>query len=157
MIRGFCIGGGVAIAIGCDLRIADEGSRFGIPAARLGLGYGAPGVRRLVDLVGPAFTKEIFFTARHFSAAEALEMGLVNRVVPAKGLEAYTRQCCETICNNAPLTMRALKRTVAEIARGDQADLEMCERLVQACFDSDDYAEGRRAFMEKRRPIFRGA
>jgi len=157
MIRGFCIGGGVAIAIGCDLRIAEGASRFGIPAARLGLGYGASGVRRLMELVGPAFTKEIFFTARHFSAAEALEMGLVNRVVAADALEAYIRRYCDAIANNAPMTMLALKRTVAELARGTEADLEACERLVRACFDSEDYAEGRRAFMEKRRPVFRGA
>jgi enoyl-CoA hydratase/carnithine racemase len=156
MIRGFCIGGGVAIAIGCDIRIAGEGSRFGIPAARLGLGYGAPGVKKLMDLVGPSFTKEIFFTARHFSAAEAREMGLVNRVVADEGLEAYTRQYCATIGDNAPMTMHALKRTVGELARGEKADLAASEALVQACFDSQDYVEGRRAFMEKRRPVFRG-
>jgi enoyl-CoA hydratase/carnithine racemase len=156
MIRGFCIGGGVAIAIGCDIRIAGEGARFGIPAARLGLGYGAPGVKKLMDLVGPSFTKEIFFTARHFSAAEAREMGLVNRVVADEGLEAYTRQYCATIGDNAPMTMHALKRTVGELARGEKADLAASEALVQACFDSQDYVEGRRAFMEKRRPVFRG-
>lgn len=157
MIRGFCIGGGLAIAVGCDIRIADEGARFGIPAARLGLGYGAPGVKKLMELVGPSFTKEIFFTARHFSAAEAREMGLVNRVVPGEALENYTRQYCATIGDNAPMTMHALKRTVGELARGEQADLAACDRLVKACFDSQDYIEGRRAFMEKRRPVFRGA
>nr|WP_294501306.1 enoyl-CoA hydratase [uncultured Rhodopila sp.] len=156
MIRGFCIGGGLAIAVGCDIRIATEASRFGIPAARLGLGYGAAGVKKLMELVGPSFTKEIFFTARHFSAAEASAMGLVNRVVPGDSLEAYTQQYCETISNNAPMTLLALKRTVAELVRGEQADLEACERLVTACFDSEDYVEGRRAFLEKRVPVFRG-
>ena len=156
MISGFCIGGGVAIAIGCDMRIAEEGARFGIPAARLGLGYGASGVRKLMELVGPSFTKEIFFTARHFSATEAREMGLVNRVVDAGDLVNTTLQYCDIISNNAPMTMLALKRTVGELVRGDEADLAACERLVKACFDSEDYVEGRRAFMEKRRPIFRG-
>lgn len=156
MIRGFCIGGGVAIAIGCDIRIAGEGARFGIPAARLGLGYAAPGVKKLMELVGPSFTKEIFFTARHFSAAEAREMGLVNRVVADGALEDYTRQYCATIGDNAPMTMHALKRTVGELVRGEKADLAASEALVQACFDSQDYIEGRRAFMEKRRPVFRG-
>ena len=156
MIRGFCIGGGLAIAIGCDVRIAEEGARFGIPAARLGLGYGASGVRKLMELVGPSFTKEIFFTARHFSATEAREMGLVNRVVDAEGLEPSIRRYCEIISDNAPMTMLALKRTVGELVRGSKADLVACERLVKACFDSDDYVEGRRAFMEKRRPMFRG-
>ncbi len=156
MIRGFCIGGGLAIAIGCDIRIADEGARFGIPAARLGLGYAAPGVKKLMDLVGPSFTKEIFFTARHFSAAEAREMGLVNRVVPGDTLEADTRRICATIGDNAPMTMRALKHTVRELARGEPADLAASEALVKACFDSQDYIEGRRAFMEKRRPVFHG-
>ncbi|WP_158928495.1 enoyl-CoA hydratase [Acidisphaera sp. S103] len=156
MIRGFCIGGGVAIAIGCDIRIAGEGARFGIPAARLGLGYGAPGVKKLMELVGPSFTKEIFFTARHFSAVEAREMGLVNRVVADDALEDYTRQYCATIGDNAPMTLHALKHTVGELLRGEKADLAASEALVQACFDSQDYIEGRRAFMEKRRPVFGG-
>jgi enoyl-CoA hydratase/carnithine racemase len=156
MIRGFCIGGGLAIALACDLRIANEEARFGIPAARLGLGYGASGVKRLMEVVGPAFTKEIFFTARHFSAAEALGMGLVNRVVADLSLEAYIREYCATIADNAPMTMHALKHTVGELAMGEKADLAACERLVKACFDSQDYIEGRRAFMEKRRPVFRG-
>jgi enoyl-CoA hydratase len=156
MIRGFCIGGGLAIAIGCDIRIANEGARFGIPAARLGLGYGASGVKKLMEVVGPSFTKEIFFTARHFSAAEAREMGLVNRVVSDDLLEEYTRRYCTTIGDNAPLTMHALKRTVAELVRGEKADLAASEALVKACFDSQDYIEGRRAFMEKRRPVFSG-
>jgi enoyl-CoA hydratase len=157
MIRGFCIGGGLAIALGCDIRIANEGARFGIPAARLGLGYGAPGVKKLMEVVGPSFTKEIFFTARHFPAAEAREMGLVNRVVTDDLLEDYTRQYCATIGDNAPMTMHALKRTVAELVRAEKADLAACEALVSACFESQDYIEGRRAFMEKRRPVFQGA
>jgi enoyl-CoA hydratase len=156
MIRGFCIGGGLAIALGCDLRIANEDARFGIPAARLGLGYGASGVKKLMEVVGPAFTKEIFFTARHFSAAEAREMGLVNRVVADRSLESYIREYCAMIADNAPMTMHALKRTVGELTRGEEADLSACERLVKACFDSQDYVEGRRAFMEKRPPVFRG-
>lgn len=156
MINGFCIGGGLAIAIGCDIRIASEGSRFGIPAARLGVGYAAPGVKKLMEIVGPSFTKEIFFTARHFSAAEAREMGLVNRIVAREELEQYIRQYCATISDNAPLTMHTLKRTVGELLRGEDAELAACEALVAACFDSADYIEGRRAFMEKRRPVFRG-
>jgi len=156
MIRGFCIGGGLAIAIGCDIRIANEDARFGIPAARLGLGYGASGVRQLMHLVGPSFTKEIFLTARHFSAAEAKEMGLINRVVADGALEDYTRRYCATIGDNAPMTMHALKRTVAELGRGEKADLAACDRLIKACFESQDFIEGRRAFMEKRRPVFRG-
>ncbi len=156
MIRGFCIGGGLAIAIECDMRIATEGAKFGIPASRLGLGYGAAGVRKLLELVGPSFTKEIFFTARHFTAAEAHGMGLVNRVVPDQALESYTREYCATIGDNAPMTNATLKRTVAELLRGEKGDMELCDRLVKACFDSADYIEGRRAFMEKRRPQFTG-
>jgi enoyl-CoA hydratase/carnithine racemase len=156
MIRGWCIGGGLAIAVSCDLRIATDGARFGIPAARLGLGYGANGVKKLMDLVGPSYTKEIFFTARHFSAPEMLGMGLVNRVVPDADLESYTRSYCATIGDNAPMTMHALKRTVGELLKGAAGDLALCDRLVAECFDSQDFIEGRRAFMEKRRPLFRG-
>lgn len=157
MIHGFCIGGGVSLAVGCDMRISADDGKFGVPAVRLGLGYGASGVKKLMDLVGPSFTKEIFFTARHFSADEAHGMGLVNRVLPKAELEAYVRGYCATIAENAPMTINALKRTVAELAKvSAQADLALCDRLVKECFDSADFVEGRRAFMEKRRAVFQG-
>jgi enoyl-CoA hydratase/carnithine racemase len=156
MIRGFCIGGGLAIAIGCDIRIAAADAKFAIPAARLGVGYGAAGVKKLVSLVGPSYTKEIFLTARHFDAAEAQAMGLVNRVVSGAELEGYTREYCAAVADNAPKTMSTLKRTVEEVLRGHEADWELCDGLVKECFASQDFIEGRRAFMEKRRPVFRG-
>lgn len=157
MIRGYCIGGGVGLAIGCDLRFCAEGARFGIPAARLGLGYGIDGVGRLVDLVGPAFTKEIFFTARQFSAQEAAAMGLVNRVVPETELERLVQDTADMIAGNAPLTVRSIKRIVDEVLADESArDIEACNRLVRACFDSQDYIEGRQAFVEKRKPVFVG-
>lgn len=156
MIRGWCMGGGVGIAVSCDLRIAADNAKFGIPAARLSVGYGHKGVRKLMDLVGPSFTKEIFFTARHFMADEALAMGLVNRVLPAAELESYVQDYCRKIADNAPLTIHALKATVAALMKGADGDLESSHRLVMACFASEDFVEGRRAFMEKRRPVFHG-
>ncbi len=158
MIRGYCLGGGLGLAVCCDLRIASDDSRFGIPAARLGVGYGYPGIKRLADLVGPSFTKEIFYTARQFDAAEALAMGLVNRVVPAETLEAYVRDYTDTISANAPLTVNAVK-FIANQTTVDEGkrDLERCAALVKRCFDSNDFIEGRRAFMEKRKPAFTGA
>jgi enoyl-CoA hydratase/carnithine racemase len=158
MINGFCIGGGLGIAIGCDMRIASDASKFGVPATRLGLGYGASGIKKLMDLVGPSFAKEIFITARHFTSAEAQMMGLVNRVLPEPELESYVRGYCATIADNAPLTIKAVKIAVEEMAKASpDADLDRCEEAVKACFASADYIEGRRAFMEKRRPVFVGA
>lgn len=157
-ITGACVGGGTALAVCCDLRICGESSRFGIPAARLGLGYGFAGLKRLVDVVGPAFAKEMFFTARLFSAAEAAAMGLVNRVVPDDQVEAFVADYARTICENAPLTVGAVKAIVAEVLKDpEQRNLARCEALVKACFESRDYVEGRRAFMEKRKPRFIGA
>jgi enoyl-CoA hydratase/carnithine racemase len=157
MIQGYCIGGGVATALACDLRIAAEGSKFGIPAAKLGLGYAYEGIRKLIDLVGPAYAREIFYTARQFSAEEALRMGLVNQVVPADRLEACVKDYCAMIAANAPLTLRAAKVTIREALKEESArDLALCQRLVEECFASEDYAEGRSAFMEKRRPVFSG-
>jgi enoyl-CoA hydratase/carnithine racemase len=157
MIRGYCIGGGLATAIACDLRIAAEGSKFGIPAAKLGLGYAYDGVKKLVDLVGPAFAREIFYTARQFTTDEALRMGLVNQVVPSDELETYVENYCKTIAGNAPLTVKAAKAIVKEAVKDEaKRDMEVCKRLVQECFASQDYIEGRTAFMEKRRPVFTG-
>ena len=155
-IRGWCIGGGLGIAAACDLRFATGTSTFGVPAGRLGLGYAHPGVKTLMDLVGPAYTKEIFFTARHFTAAEAERMGLVNRVLPEIEFDAAVAEQLALIAANAPLTLAALKTTVGELLRGPDADLAHCDAAVAACFASDDYKEGRRAFMEKRKPLFHG-
>ena len=156
VIRGYCIGGGLGIAATCDLRWATEGSKFGVPAGRLGLGYAHSGVKTLLDIVGPAYTKEIFYTAKHFSAAEAQTMGFVNRVLPDDTFDAWVAAELATIAANAPLTLAALKVTVAELLRGHEADLARAETAVTRCFASADYKEGRTAFMEKRKPVFQG-
>jgi len=158
MIHGYCVGGGVSIAIGCDIRIASDDARFGIPAARLGLGYHYSGMEQLMALIGPSYTKEIFFTARtDWSAQDALRMGLVNQVVPKAELEAFTREYALTISRNAPLTLRSAKASVNELLRpAENRDLPMLERLIADCFNSQDYQEGVRAFSEKRRPQFQG-
>jgi enoyl-CoA hydratase/carnithine racemase len=157
MIEGVCIGGGLALAACADLRIAADDVRMALPPARLGLGYAYAGVERLVSLVGPAAASEIIFTARTYRADEALRLGLVNQVVSKADLEEATRRYVEGIAANAPLTLRAAKRAIAETQRDPAArDLEAVRRLVAACFASADYAEGVRAFLEKRPPRFAG-
>ena len=157
MIRGYCIGGGLGLALCTDLRICSDNSKFGVPAAKLGLGYGYVGVKRLVDLVGPSFAKEIFFTARQFDTQEALAMSLVNRVVPSADLETYVKTYAETISGNAPLTIHAVKVTVAQAVREDShRDIALADKLVAQCYASNDYKEGRKAFMEKRKLQFTG-
>ena len=157
MIRGYCIGGGLGLAVCCDLRICSDNARFAIPAAKLGLGYGYSGVKRLTDVVGPAFAKEIFFTARQFDAEEARMMGIVNRVVPDAALEDYVKNYADTIATNAPLTVKTAKYIVNEAMKDEsKRDLARCRELVEQCFASNDYTEGRRAFMEKRKPAFTG-
>ncbi len=156
MIEGYCIGGGVGLAVCCDMRICSQGSRFGIPAARLGLGYGYVGVKRLVDLVGPSFAKEIFLTARQFTAGEAYAMGLVNRVVPDAELEEFAKSYAAAIAENAPLTMQGAKVAVGEVLKdAKDRNIAAVDEIVKKCFASADYKEGRTAFLEKRKPLFR--
>ena len=157
MIAGYCIGGGLLTALQADLRIAAEGSQFGVPAARLGLGYGYAGVDKLMTLVGPAWAAEILFSARRLADHEALRIGLVNRLTPPEELEAQVRDLAGTMAANAPLTIRACKAAIREALREpSRRDLESVEALVEACFRSEDYREGQRAFLEKRPPRFRG-
>lgn len=157
MIRGYCLGGGLGVALQADIRVASDDSQFGIPAGRLGIAYGFDGLKRLVDLVGPAKAKEIMFTARRITAANALDIGLVNAVAPAEDLEGVVKDMAAVIAGNAPLSVRASKLTIDEVAKdGADRDLAMIERLSRECFDSDDYREGRTAFMEKRKPVFTG-
>jgi enoyl-CoA hydratase/carnithine racemase len=159
MINGFAMGGGFDIAMRCDLRFAVEGARFGIPAARLGLGYPFLDIKRLVDHVGPMRAKEIFFTGRQFTAAEALAMGFVGAVLPTLAeLEKHVLTVASTISANAPLTIASVKKCVLESVKGPGLwDARTCDAMVEACFSSQDYVEGRRAFLEKRRPSFQGA
>jgi enoyl-CoA hydratase len=157
MIRGYCMGGGAGLAVACDMRFASDDSRFGVPAAKLSVGYRFSGIRRLTELVGPAYTAEIFYTGRQFTAQEALQMGLVNKILPAAELEKYVLDYAATIAANAPLTLRAVKQCLIEL-RKDPADrdLDRCHQMVEDCFASQDYVEGRTAFMEKRKPVFKG-
>jgi enoyl-CoA hydratase/carnithine racemase len=157
MIRGYCLGGGLNIALACDLRIAADDSKFGIPAAKMGLAYRVSSTKNLVDAVGPAYAKEILLSARQFSADEALRIGLANRVVPAAALEATVGEYCAMFAANAPLTMATAKFIIRELLKSSSAlDEKACADAVRRCFESEDYKEGRRAFMEKRKPAFSG-
>jgi len=157
MIHGYCVGGGVGIALCADLRYAADDAVFAIPAARLGVGYPMGGVAMLRELVGPSRAKEIFFTARRFAADEARAMGLVNAVVARDALLAHVRDTALRIAENAPLTIASAKRIVDDLGRPpEQRDVEAANASIHACFESEDYREGVRAFLEKRRPRFVG-
>jgi enoyl-CoA hydratase/carnithine racemase len=156
-IRGICMGGGLGVAAACDLRFASDDATFRMPAARLGLGYNFVGMKRFYDIMGAANTADMFFSARKFDAAEALHMGFVNRVFSAAEFDREVAAYAALVAENAPLTVAAAKRTIAEILKDPQArDLAAVQAMVAKCFASEDYKEGRTAFMEKRKPAFKG-
>lgn len=157
-IRGVCMGGGIGLALSCDLRIAAAGTRFRMPAARLGLGYGAAEMHRLVEVIGKANAADIFLTARTFDEREALRLGLVNAWHPADAFDAAVSELAARIAGNAPLTIRAAKLAIAAAGRAlDEPARATLQRAVEQCYASADYVEGRRAFVEKRPPRFKGA
>ena len=156
-VGGYCFGGGLGIAVCCDLRICSDNSSFCIPAAKLGVGYGHQNTRVLIDLVGPSFAKEIFYTGRRFDAEEARMMRLVNRVVPRAELDDYVQNYVDTMTTNAPLSLRSTNLIINELLKDeDHRDMALCDELVEDCARSEDIEEGRRAFMEKRKPVFAG-
>jgi len=157
-IRGICMGGGLGLASSCDIRIAADDATFRMPAARLGLGYGFDGLRRFVALLGAQVTSDLFFSARKFGADEALAMRFVARVVPAAALHAEVQAYASLIAENAPLTVAAAKRAIVESLKDPaERNMEALGEAIDACYASEDYKEGRNAFMEKRPPRFRGA
>ncbi|MGH7917687.1 MAG: enoyl-CoA hydratase [Candidatus Binataceae bacterium] len=157
MIAGICIGGGLQVALSCDMRIAARGTRFGIPAARLGLAYPLDGVLSLSHIAGPANARDILMSGRIFDAEEAFHMGLLHKLVDPGELEATVRDYATRMASNAPLTMAAAKATIREGLRdGGERDLKKVAAMVTQCFDSEDYKEGVRAFLEKRPPRFQG-
>lgn len=156
-IRGICMGGGLGLAAACDVRIASDDAVFRMPAGRLGLGYNYTGIKRFTQVIGAANTSDIFFSARKFNAADALGMGFVNRVLPVADLDREFATYCEMIAENAPLTLAAAKFAIRQTGMDSAVrDLETAARMIETCFNSDDYREGRRAFMEKRKPSFQG-
>ncbi|MBV9566196.1 MAG: enoyl-CoA hydratase/isomerase family protein, partial [Bradyrhizobium sp.] len=156
-IRGFCLGGGMQVAMSCDMRFAAQDSRFGIPAAKLGIAYGYDGLRHLVSLVGPSWARLIMYTGMQIESAEALRIGLVDRVLPDAELFDATLQIARTISGNAPLAIQAAKLTIGEILKDpSNRDMAAIKAIGTTCMDSEDFREGRRAFMEKRKPQFKG-
>ncbi len=156
-IRGFCLGGGMQVAMLTDIRIAAEDSQFGIPAAKLGIAYGYDGLRNLVSLVGPSWARLIMYTGMRIPSAEALRIGLVDRVLPNGELWDATMEIARTISGNAPLAIKAAKITIAQVLKDPAArDMAAIKQIGLECMDSEDFREGRRAFMEKRKPKFQG-
>jgi enoyl-CoA hydratase len=156
-IRGFCLGGGLQVAMMADIRFASENSQFGIPAAKLGIAYGYDGLKHLVSLVGPSWARLIMYTGMKIDSAEALRIGLIDRVVPDTELWGATMEIARTISGNAPLAIQAAKITIAQVLKdSDKRDMDAIKQAGIACMDSEDFREGRRAFMEKRKPNFTG-
>ncbi|MCX2722290.1 enoyl-CoA hydratase [Roseibium salinum] len=156
-IEGPCLGGGLGLALACDIRIAAQSAFFGIPAARLGLAYPPEALSDLLEAVSLSDAKQLLFTAERVSADKALQIGLINEVVAEGELDRRIAALCATISSNAPLSLKAAKHALDHLARPTgTTDLGAALQNAQTCIDSEDYREGYRAFLEKRAPEFKG-
>jgi enoyl-CoA hydratase/carnithine racemase len=156
-IRGVCFGGGLGLAAGCDLRFCATDSTFRMPAARLGVGYRLDGIRRFVELIGPANTADLFYSARRFDSTEAVHMGFVSAALQSDTLDDHVAEYARIVAENAPLTVRAAKSAIRAAAHAaSPQDLAAVQDLIDACYASEDYLEGQRAFLAKREPRFQG-
>lgn len=156
-IRGFCMGGGLGIAAGCDVRICSDRSVFRMPAARLGMGYAFPSLQKFVAIMGVANASDIFFSARKFDAPDALRMGFVQRIVADDNLDAAVAEYCKMIAANAPLAVASAKRSIVEAGRDEgRRDMNAVDALIEASNESEDHMEAAAAFLEKREPVFKG-
>lgn len=158
-INGHCLGGGLELAVRCDLRVCAAGAKLGMPPAKLGLIYGHTGLQRFIDVVGVARTRELFLVGRNLAAERAGQVGLVNEVVPDGRLEAVALELAAEIAGNAPISMRGNKRAIETLARSPMLTTDQERELVElrrSCFASEDFREGIRAFAEKRKPRWTG-
>jgi enoyl-CoA hydratase len=157
MIQGWCVGGGFAMAAACDLRICNDVALFCNPTAKVAVGWGASGIRRVLDIIGPTYTKEMVFTGKNYNAQQAERMGFVSAIFPAAEFEQAARDYILHITTLAPLSQSAVKQTVRELLKDARdRDDDLCHRLYMQCYTSADYAEGHRAFMQKRKPEYVG-
>lgn len=155
LIQGYCVGGGMEIALACDFRFSDPSGKFGITPAKLGLVYNTPGTKDLLELVGPSKTKDILFTGRLLDAAESYQIGLIDRIYESNEIDVMTRQYAETICINAQMSVRGAKLSIKKILQGNNEDDEELSQMILASFESEDYKEGVQAFLERRKPFFK--
>ncbi len=159
MINGYALGGGCELALTCDIRVASEKSRMGIPSSKLGIVYQPSGIQKVINIIGMANARELFYTGKYFSADRIMEMGLVNHIIPEKDLVSFSYELAGEIAENAPMSLRGLKK-IFTVMNNNQLlrpePMQEIHTLIDDSYRSEDFREGAAAFLEKRKPVFKG-